>query len=147
MTFVPDDFDVPLELRAQRFVLRPLRIEHNERDYDAWMSSIGHIRATPGFETETWPREMSLDDNAADLARHEEHFATRRGFTYTVLDPSAAEVLGCVYIYPGTNPNTASVRSWVRASHAELDRELYAAVRGWLERDWPFASVEYAPRE
>jgi len=23
---------------------------------------------------------------------------------------------------------------------------LYHAVRAWLERDWPFRSIEYAPR-
>jgi len=23
---------------------------------------------------------------------------------------------------------------------------LYRAVRAWLERDWPFGSVDYAPR-
>lgn len=147
MTFVPDGFEVPLELRAERFVLRPLGVEHNERDHEAWMSSIGHIRSTPGFEDGSWPHEMSLDDNAADLRRHAEHFETRRGFTYTVLDPSESDVIGCLYIYPGAEPGVADVRSWVRVSHASLDRELCETVRRWLERDWPFTSIEYAPRQ
>ena len=145
MTFVPDEFAVPLELRTKRFVLRPLGPEHNERDHEAWMSSIDHIHATPGFPDGTWPHEMSLDDNAADLARHADHFSRRVGFTYTVLDPSESDVIGCVYIYPGEGPGAAHVQSWVRASQASLDRELHETVSVWLERDWPFTSIEYAP--
>jgi hypothetical protein len=34
----------------------------------------------------------------------------------------------------------------VRADHAALDPVLHDAVRGWLERGWPFGSIEYAPR-
>jgi hypothetical protein len=37
--------------------------------------------------------------------------------------------------------------SWVRADRAALDPVLYHAVRAWLERDWPFRSIEYAPRD
>ena len=48
-TLVPDQFDVPLAFEGPGFRLEPLEPEHNERDHDAWMSSIDHIRATPGF--------------------------------------------------------------------------------------------------
>ena len=34
----------------------------------------------------------------------------------------------------------------VRASHAALDLPLWRAVGDWLGSDWPFGSVEYAPR-
>jgi hypothetical protein len=34
----------------------------------------------------------------------------------------------------------------VRADHAALDPVLHDAVAAWLERDWPFESIEYAPR-
>jgi hypothetical protein len=40
----------------------------------------------------------------------------------------------------------ARALSWVRASHAQLDTLLWRAVSEWLASDWPFASVEYAPR-
>jgi hypothetical protein len=36
--------------------------------------------------------------------------------------------------------------AWVRADQAALDPVLYHAVRAWLERDWPFDSIQYAPR-
>ena len=113
--------------------------------------SIEHIRVTPGFAGRPWPHVMPAAQNLADLEQHAADFAARTGFTYTVLPsdrPDALEVLGCVYIYPpqAGDPGDASVRSWVRADHAALDRVLHAAVRDWLARDWPFRSVDYAPR-
>jgi RimJ/RimL family protein N-acetyltransferase len=145
--FVPADFDVPLGLEAAEFVLEPLGPEHNEQDYDAWTSSIEHIRATPGFPDGSWPREMTPEQNRADLQRHADDFRNRRGFTYTVLDPASREVIGCVYIYPWRDDEyDASVLSWVRASRAELDVSLWRAVTAWLESDWPFDRVEYASR-
>jgi hypothetical protein len=98
---------------------------------------------------------MSLAEDLRDLERHSRDFADRRGFTYTVLSTSTGEVIGCVYIYPprGESPGSpsagerhADVSSWVRADRAALDPILYRTVRAWLERDWPFNSIEYAPR-
>jgi RimJ/RimL family protein N-acetyltransferase len=145
--FVPPDFDVPRGLETSEFVLEPLGPEHNASDYDAWTSSMEHIAATPGYPDGSWPREMTQDENRADLQRHADDFRTRRGFTYTVLDPGARDVIGCVYIYPLRDGDAdASVLSWVRESHAHLDLPLWRAVTAWLESDWPFSSVEYAPR-
>ena len=153
--FVPADFTVPDGLTAEEFRLEPLGPQHNTADYAAWTGSIGHIQATPGFPWGSWPHQMSLADNLRDLERHAEDFTARRGFTYTVLSTATGEVIGCVYIYPprAQGPDYrqpegrhAVVRSWVRADHAALDPVLYHAVRAWLDRDWPFGSIEYAPR-
>jgi hypothetical protein len=145
--FVPADFDVPLGLETSEFVLEPLGPEHNELDYDAWTSSLEHIRTTPGYHGGSWPREMTRDENRADLQRHADDFRTRKGFTYTVLDPAGHDVIGCVYIYPlPDSDHDASARSWVRESHARLDTPLWRAVSEWLESDWPFTSVQYAAR-
>jgi hypothetical protein len=150
--FVPPDFEVPLLLQTPEFVLEPLGPEHNEQDYDAWTSSMEHIARTPGYPDGSWPREMTPDENRADLQRHADDFRNRKGFTYTVLEPERRDVIGCVYIYPppiDTAPDRdddAVVLSWVRESHAHLDAPLWSAVREWLASDWPFHSVEYAPR-
>jgi hypothetical protein len=48
-SFVPDDFTVALGLIGPGFRLEPLGPQHNESDHEAWMSSIEHIHATPGF--------------------------------------------------------------------------------------------------
>jgi hypothetical protein len=152
--FVPDDFVVPEGLIARDFRLAPLGPQHNEADYAAWTSSIEHIRATPGFGKGNWPHQMSLSDNLRDLQRHARDFAERRGFTYTVLGIGTGDVIGCVYIYPpdsqgpgdGERRLHTSVESWVRADHAALDPAVHDAVVAWLERDWPFDSIQYAPR-
>jgi hypothetical protein len=96
--FVPPDYQLGLE--TSEFVLEPLGPEHNEVDYEAWTSSIEHISQTPGFRDGSWPREMTRDENRADLERHANDFRMRTGFTYTVLDPASRDVIGCVYIYP-----------------------------------------------
>ena len=144
-TFVPRDFEVPLELIKPGFRLEPLGPEHNERDHEAWMSSIAHIRTTPGFPDGSWPSAMSSEENLADLVRHADDFANRTGFTYSVLDGD--EVIGCVYIYPkSSSDHDADVRSWVRASRAELDVPLWRAVTSWLAATWPFTNPEYVGR-
>ena len=141
--FVPADFAVPDGLATALFRLEPLGPEHNERDYDAWSSSMEHIHASPGFETWRWPYEMSLEDNRRDLEGHARDFADRTGFTYSVLEDD--DVIGCVYIYPDRDGDAdARVRSWVRADRAELDLPLRPAVRDWLASEWPFDRVEYA---
>ena len=94
--FVPRDFDVPLRLETPQFVLEPLGPEHNESDYGAWTSSMDHIAATPGWGDSRWPREMTPDENRADLQRHADDFHNRTGFTYTVLDPASRQVIGCI---------------------------------------------------
>ena len=143
--FVPDDFEVPRELVTDQFRLEPLGPEHNERDHQAWMSSIAHIRATPGFTDGTWPTEMSAEQNLADLVRHAGDFAARTGFTYSVLDGD--EVIGCVYLYPADNrDHDVEARSWVRASRAELDVVLWETVSSWLAEAWPFRASLYEQR-
>ena len=145
--FVPADFEVPLGIETSELILEPLGPAHNDSDYDAWTSSMQHIAATPGFPWGSWPREMTADENRADLERHAEDFRTRKGFTYTVLDPASRDVIGCVYIYPARDTeHDARALSWVRESHAHLDTPLWRAVSDWLVADWPFASVQYAPR-
>lgn len=150
MTFVPDDFDVPQGLDVGWARLRPLRVEDNEGDFAAWQSSTDHIRSTPGFDGRPWPQPgYTLDRNRADLQEHQTDFATRRGFTYTVVEPDGL-VIGCVYIYPPTAADfdgaDAHVRSWVRAERADRDGDLYRAVADWLADAWPFTQVSYAPR-
>ena len=145
MVFVPEDFRPPPRLVTDRFVLEPLGPEHNEDDYEAWSSSIEHIRATPGFPDGRWPRPMTLEENHADLERHARDFEARAGFTYTVLDPSDSLVIGCVYIYPDKKGDgDAAVASWVRATHARHDRALRELVSRWLDEVWPFGRVSYA---
>jgi hypothetical protein len=144
-TFVPATFEVPDSFDGPGFRLEPLGPEHNERDHEAWMSSITHIRSTPGFPDGSWPTPMSLERNHQDLARHARDFEMRRGFTYTVLDDQ--DVIGCVYIYPSDRAgHDAEVSSWVRESRAEMDPIVWRALTEWIGEAWPFSHFYYADR-
>jgi len=147
--FVPVDFDPPAALVTHRFRLEPLGPQHNRADHAAWTSSIEHIRSTAGYRDGKWPPPggMTLEQNLADLRRHADDFARRKGFTFTVLDPRDDEVIGCVYLYPPASADwDVTVRSWVRADRAELDAPLADAVARWLTTDWPWERVDRCGR-
>jgi hypothetical protein len=148
VSFVPAGFVAPTALVTAEFRLEPLGPQHNVADYAAWTSSIEHIKATPGFADWDWPDEsLTIDDNLSDLVEHEQDFAGRMGFTYTVLDPHSGDVIGCLYLYPAKRPgHDVSVRSWVVSDRAELDEPLWRTVSAWIDTDWPFAAPDYAPR-
>ena len=142
---VPEGFEIPKPFVHSRFRLEPLGPEHNDRDYDAWTSSVAHIRATPGFENADWPASMTLEENLADLVGHAEDFADRRGFTFSIVDKE--DVIGCLYIYPSEEPAyDASVKSWVRESRSDMDVIVWESISHWLAKRWPFENPLYAER-
>jgi hypothetical protein len=113
------------------------------------MSSIEHIRATPGYPDGDWPplAGLSLEANLADLHRHAEDFARGVGFTFTVLDPGDGAVIGCVYLYPSSSPECdVTVQSWVRADRSALDAPLAEVVARWVTADWPWDRIDRCGR-
>ncbi len=159
MSFYPADAVVPVELRTDHVLLRMLRADDVDLDYDAVVSSraILWLRSDGG-----WPREgFTREENLADLERHEAEHRERAAFTYTVMNPTETECLGCVYIIPFTRlleragadeqlkaavrEDEAAVSFWVRQSRLadNLDRRLLSAVLPWFERDWAFSRVVY----
>jgi hypothetical protein len=142
--FVPDSFQPPTSFEGAGFHLEPLGPEHNERDHDAWMSSVDLIHATPG-EWGEWPTPMTLEENMADMEMHAQEFIERKSFTYSVLDGDT--VIGCLYMYPdSTGQSSAYISSWVRETRAEMDVAVWRSVTAWLESGWPFDSFRYAGR-
>ncbi|MFI7121296.1 GNAT family N-acetyltransferase [Amycolatopsis sp. NPDC049868] len=147
--FVPAGFLPPTALVTGEFRLEPLGPEHNAADHAAWMSSIEHIRSTPGYPDGDWPPRdgMTLEENLADLRRHAGDFARHTGFTFTVLSPADDDVIGCVYLYPTASDEwDVTVQSWVRADKADLDTALADAVARWLVSDWPWKRVDRCGR-
>lgn len=139
--FVPADFEPPTSLATEYFRLERLGPQHNASDLAAWTLSIEHIRNTPGFPNGDWPPVggMTRELNLADLTRHAADFTARTGFTFTVLEPDGAGVIGCVYIYPTQLQDfDVDVKTWVRADQARLDAPLAAAVAKWLTESWPW---------
>lgn len=147
--FVPAGFQPPTSLATEHFRLEPLGPQHYEKDHAAWMSSIEHIRSTPGFPDGNWPpvEGMTSERNLADLRRHADDFASGAGFTFTVVSPADDDVIGCVYIYPTASEDyDVTVQSWVRADKSELDSPVADAVAAWLAADWPWQRVDRCGR-
>lgn len=142
----------PEGLRTDSFVLESLGPQHNEADHRAWMSSIDHIRATPGFRADLWggdewPSPMSIEQNLVDLVQHADEFSRGEAFAYTVLDPTDGDVIGCVYVDPDDVAD-ARCRFWVRSDRASLDAQLERTVRAWLrEPEWELESVRFPGRD
>lgn len=144
-----------------RFRLEALGPEHNERDHEAWMSSVEHIRATAGFVSpqwspDEWPTPMSLEDNLVDLERHQHEFDLGEAYTFSVLAHPSDDVIGCVYVYPDTRSYPGElgverldvrVRSWVTDDCAADDGELAAAVDAWVRSLWPETRLRWPGRD
>ena len=146
--FVPADFEVPQVLETENFRLRKLTEADAQKDYEAVMETAERLRSQNGG---TWPREdFTLEENKADLRRHERDFDERRAFVYTVVSLDESRVLGCVYFYPSRDPDhDAIIYLWARQSEYEkgMEDELEQVVREWLERAWPFENPGFPGRE
>ena len=137
------------------FLIRPLRATDVELDYAAVMESKEMLRL---WEQSTWPADdFTLAGNLKDLQRHEREHINREAFTYTVMNPTETECLGCIYIYPrtvrwlarreatsvgdaGWTNYEAVIQFWVRTSQlAEgMDRQLLDVLRPWFAQEWAF---------
>lgn len=144
---VPADFEVPPGLETGQFRIRPITVADAEKDYAAVMESIDLIhKALLG---DAWPpTNFTLEQNRADMAVKERHFAKHTSFTYTVVTPDESRVLGCVYINKGIGGPDAAVFLWVRQSAFDqgLDPVLEQAVRDWIHEQWPFKWVVFPGR-
>ena len=147
-SFVSDSFVVPATLETDRFRLRMLSIDDVEKDYEAVMESRELLHAQFGGP---WPREgFTLEENLADLKRHQREFEQREAFAYTVVSLDEARVLGCVYINPSEDENAdAEVYMWVRQSEFDkgIDPILFDTMKMWLEETWTFERVKYPGRD
>ena len=157
MPFYPDDAPVPAGLSTDEFVLRQLRGSDVALDYDAVMASKEMLRVRMGG---SWPRDdFTLDENLADLEQHEADFEARTGFTYTVMNPSGTECLGCVYFYPlaevlrhrgidasaaaGVRGDEPAATFWVHSERVAdgLDKRLLASLLPWIAAEFAFPRV------
>ena len=146
--FVAPEFSVPEGLANAEFRLRMLTVNDVVKDYDAVMSSVGHLRTIFGPGS-SWPEGLTLEQNLVDLGWHQKEFQRRRSFAYTVVDPSGERVLGCVYVNPTAKRGfDAAVYLWARQSELEkgLEHRLYEAVQDWVRREWPFRNAAFPGR-
>lgn len=155
MVFGSESVSIPDGIVTNEFLIRPLLATDVELDYAAVMESKEILRK---WEQSSWPEDdFTLADNLEDLQRHEREHINRESFTFTVMNPTETECLGCIYIFPRTArwlsqaettpiDNTewetyeAVVLFWIRQSRlAEaMDRRLLDLLRSWLEQEWTF---------
>ncbi len=145
--FVPDDFKIPVSFETDRFRLRMLSVDDVEKDYEAVVESQELLHTMFGGP---WPRPgFTLEENLADLERHQQEFLSRKAFTYTVVSLDETRILGCVYIDPPeTADSDAVVVMWVRQTEYDkgLDDILFKEVRNWISSEWPFKKIDYPGR-
>ena len=98
MAFNNDNLHAPTELRTDEFLLRPILASDAALDYEAVMASKEYLRP---WEQSGWPADdFTVDANREDLRKLERWHADGERFTYTVLNPTETQCLGCVYILP-----------------------------------------------
>jgi len=104
--FVPDDFEIPALLETDHFRLRMLSVDDVEKDYEAVIESRELLHTMFGGP---WPRQgFTLEENLADLERHQQEFLNRKAFAYTVVSLDETRVLGCIYINPPKRKDSRS---------------------------------------
>ena len=149
-TFVDKVFNVPDSFVTKHFKLKPLSKKYAEKDYQAVVQSIDHLQGVFGLQSEWPPKNLSLEDNQWDVALHEEEFAKRKSFTYTVISTDESAVIGCVYIYPSSKTGyDTEIAMWVSKPAFEngLDSILFTTIKKWITDKWPFKRVAYPGRE
>lgn len=137
---------VPAGYEADGYRFVPLTTAHVEADYEAFMSSQEHLRQ---WSRSGWPHDgFTLEENRADLQRHEDEHAAGVAYTYSVQEPN--RVAGCVYIGPfaeegadgggdGPGPEDAVIRGWLRTP---LDEAwLIRTTMAWMDAAWSFPRV------
>ncbi|MBW6435585.1 hypothetical protein KZ829_17735 [Actinoplanes hulinensis] len=132
-----------MELRHDDFHAVPLTTALVELDYAAYMASPDVIR---GHSDGRWPVDgFTLEQDLAQLARHEEDHRAGRAHAFALLDPAHAVSLGCLYLNPMRErlrdcfPEGAPmVTFWIRQDREDLTATVARAVHDWLLTAWPF---------
>ncbi len=147
--FIPANFEPPIFVKTDDFIVKPLGPELMKVDYVAYMSSIEHLQTTFTRST-SWPHEgLEMEDALLDMQTEERRFKQRESFAYAVLTPDSKTELGCVYVYPSKKVGfDAVIRLWVTQEQYDLgfDTLLYDWTRSWIKSSWPFEAPAYPGR-
>jgi hypothetical protein len=145
---VPDSFQVPTTYVGANYKIVPLGPAVAELDYQAYMSSIDHIRKTQGG---TWPRpDLTMADQAKDMAGEKAQWDGRKSFPFAVLNPEGTKELGCFYLRPSPKEGYDVVATmWVTKDQFDkgFEDQLYKDMKAWVSKAWPFKTVAWRGRE
>ncbi len=144
--------DAPPCLQHPRFRAVPLRHDNAAADYAAYMASPDVIRV---HSDGRWPVEgFTFADNLTLVRRHMDDHEQGLSFTFTLMDPTEVESLGCLYVNPlrdflervnaptdfvsqFTN-RSAMVTFWLRQDQQDTDlaEVVVGTVHRWLSQEW-----------
>ncbi len=164
MTFGQITGSVPDGFRTDEIFVRALRRSDAALDHEAVMETRVFLRK---WEQSAWPEDdFTVEANRADVEAMEQRHLDGVSFTYTVLDPSEAACLGCVYVFPLDAPflarcdvelvagapwaeASAAIYFWVRQSGMQdgLDSRLLHLLLPWLSETWRFEDPLFVTNE
>lgn len=146
---VPATFQVPRTYVTKTYKLVPLGPGLEKQDYDAYMSSIDHLRST--FSGGGWPHAgLTMEEALKDVQGEKARFDARKSFTYAVLTPDGSKELGCLYIKPSPKQGyDATATIWVTKAmyDAGFEATLVKDMKQWLRAAWPFEKIAWPKRE
>jgi hypothetical protein len=149
--WLPDGWQHPLRVELDTgHHLRPIRADDVDLDMQAVMGSQERLWSIYGRARGWPPSTMTVDQDRADLARHEAEIERHESFSYALFDPGETELLGCVYIDPGQVPAAdAEISWWVVDSlvGGPIEAALDDLVPRWVAEEWPLFRPRYLGRE
>lgn len=113
------------------FRLTPLSPAYVDEDLKA---VTGSERVLCGLFGDDWPKGLTREENAVDLAWHKREFTAKRSFAWIIRD-QAGTYLGCAYLYPDLGARgRAEVTTWMCDTPGRVERlsRFNAAFSDWL---------------
>ena len=149
--WLPADFVHPtIQPVLEGFHLRPIRAADTEIDYPAVMGSRERLWRIYG-EAWGWPSAtMTVEEDRADLARHEREIEAHESFNYALLDTAETALFGCVYLDPPRKRGSDAEISWWVVDErvgSILETALDVVVPRWVAGVWPFERPCYVGRD
>ncbi|MDB6372223.1 N-acetyltransferase [Photorhabdus bodei] len=145
---VPDEFDVPLLVYGNGFILQPLSPKYANIDYEAVMESRPILK---DIFSDDWPDDIkSWEDNLRYIEEDYSDFQQRIGFSYIILDPSESRCLGCVYIFPSLFEGyDVAIYYWLHINilNSALAYEIETFIRKWVQEHWCIPHPAYPGRD
>ena len=130
------DRTIPREASLDGFRLTPLSPAEVDEDFVVVRESTAVLT---GLFGDAWPDGLTLEENLADLTRHDREFRARQAFSWIVRAEDGT-YLGCAYLYPDTSTRGAGrIYTWIRRrpDRLALLAEFNAAFRAWLMPQLP----------
>jgi hypothetical protein len=151
MPWLPPDFTPPtIAPVLQSCHLRPVRAADADIDHRAVMGSRDRLWRIYG-EVWDWPAEtMTVEQDRADLSRHERAIEARESFVYAVLNTAESELFGRVHVDPPRRTGAdAEVTWWVVDDRVGtiMETALDVLVPRWITGVWPFDDPRYPGRD